>query len=366
MAEINFGRIKIDSLKVIIPLTQVEVVDGKFNQEYVNSKFYQSTGEVTEVLNRDTNQFCSSNGIKVKLEVVWIKFGGVNEKDFKGEEFLVFQPSSKFLKENYFDGISLENLPVIYDYLIGLNIVHFSYQSLLNARFADVDFCLDFISSMETFESMVSVINSNVLPSLQHFAKPFNKKFNSGLQFNQRKESTPTRPFLKFYHKSTELLNNSNEFYFEYLKDNYSETIAKGIGRYEITLKNSAFKKHYKVESITVEELLNISSDSINNMFHSFLPNYLEKGKREKTMGNTPTEIIHMNFINRLIELGESEPEILFIGLKGIDEKVARSRSKKMIENLLQKVNNSDLLEKNNEFKKELNEALKVVGFYRE
>lgn len=63
----------------------------------------------------------------------------------------------------------------------------------------------------------------------------------------------------------------------------------------------------------------------------------------------TPTETIHMNFINKLIELGESKDEILFTALRGIEEKTAKSRAKKMIKKLPLKVSNPSKLIKNNE-----------------
>jgi len=365
MAVINFGTPKIDSLKLIIPMTQVEVIDGKFNQKYKNIKLYESTGEVVEVYNRDTNTYSDKKGIKVKLEVCRIKFDNVGQQGFAGEDFLVFQPSSKFLKENYFDGINLSNLPKIYEYLLSLNIVRFSYESLLQARFADVDFCIDFVSSKATFKAMIKIVDSNVRPSLKYFTKSFNRKDNLGLEFNERQKASPTKPFLKFYHKSTELTQKSNEFYCEFLKDNYFESINNGIGRYEVTLKNAEFKKYYKVEAITVEELFSISSKSVENMFHNFLPNYLDTVKREKTMGNTPMEIALITLINMLVESGKSEPEILFPILREIEEKTAKSRMKKTLEGMFLKIKNPIKLAENNESKKELNEALKMVGFYK-
>lgn len=363
MASIKFGTVKIDSLKIIIPMAEVQVIDGKFNQEYTNIKLYP-TGEVLETPNRDIKQFCSSNGIKVKIEVVLVKYGFVSQLGFKGEEFLVFQPSSKFLKENYFDGINLDNLPVIYNYLLNLNIVHFSYESLLQARFADVDFCIDYPMSLDEFRAINKNIEYNVLQELKHLVEPFLNY--TGLQFNKRERATPTRPFLKFYHKSTELTNNSNEFYNEYLKDNHSEIISNGVGRYEVTVKNAKFKKHYKIESMTFEELLNIPYESVKNMFKRFLPNYLYKSIRQKKMATTPTETIHLNCINQFIQDGKSEQEIMHLMLKGIEEKMSKSRSKKLLQGLFQQVNNLTQLGQNNESKKDLNDFYKSIGFHED
>jgi len=369
MAEIKFGIVKIDSLKIIIPMAEVQVVDGKFNEYYKNLQIYP-TGEYVETPNRDTQRYFDLYGIKVKLEVCRIKYDNVGREGFAGEDFLVFQPSSKFLKENYFDGINLHNLPLVYDYFISLNIVHFSYESLLNARFADVDYCIDYPMTVEEFKISNKNIQYNVLQELKHFVKPFDEY--TGLQFNERERATPTRPFLKFYHKSTELTNNSkktknpNEFYHTYLKENYSELILYGIGRYELTVKNAKFKKHYKIESMSFEELLNIPSDAIENMFKRFLPNYLYKSTRQKKMATTPTETMLLNSINRLIHHGESEQEIINLMLNTIEEKTARSRSKKVLQVLFQHVNNPTKLSENNESKKGLNDFYKSIGFYRE
>jgi len=362
ISSIPFGRIKVDSLKIIIPFSEVTVLDGKFNQEYIETKFYQATGEVLQSINRDIKVFSTQKGIKVKLEVFKIKYARIKEKGYSGEEYLVFQPSSKFLKEIYFDGINFHNLPTIYDYLISLNIVRFTYESLLNARFKDVDFCIDFLIDIEEFKLINKNIEFNVLEKSKHFVKQFNNY--SGLQFNEREKATPTKPFCKFYHKSTELINNSTDFYNEYLKQDYSDLINKGIGRYEITIKDAKFKKRYKIESVTVNELFNIPYDSIQSMFKKILPNYLYKNTKEKKMTGTPTEIIHFNTINYLIEYGASEQEILNRLLKGIDEKKAKSRSKKMLQELFNKVENPIKLEQNNEEKKVQNEIYTSIGFY--
>jgi hypothetical protein len=363
MAEIIFNRIGVDSFKVFIPIVEVKFL-GKFNQEYLQTKVFLETGELEEILNRDTKTYSEQKGIKVKLEVVFIKFGNVNQKENKGEPYLAFQPSAKFLKENYFDGINAQNLPTIYNYLMSLKIVWFSYESFLNARFKDVDFCINFESTVDEFKLMTKNVEFNVLEELKHFVKPFNKYL--GLQFNERKFATPTRPFVKFYHKSIELFNNSNEFYCEYLNTNYSEVLEKGIGRYEITVKDAAFKKHYKIESMTVEELFNVPYESIEKMFKRFLPNYLYKSTREKKMGNTPTEIIHSNCINQFVYDGKSEQEIIHLMLKGIDERSSRNRSKKLLQELLNQVQEPQKLIENNEQKKGRNEFYKTIGFYEE
>jgi hypothetical protein len=364
MAPIKFGIVKIDSFKVIIPMNKVDVRNGKLNQPYVNIKLYESTGELLETLNRDTNTYSDKKGIKIKLEVCRIKFDNVGQKGFTGEEFLIFQPSSKLLEKIYFDGINLDNLPLIYNYLINLNIVHFSYESFLNARFCDVDFCIDYPITVEEFRQSNTNIELSVLEKLKLLVKPFDK--HTGLQFNERERATPTRPFIKFYHKSTELTQKSNEFYCEFLKDNYFNEINSGIGRYEVTVKNAEFKKHYKIESMSVEELLNIPSATIENMFKRFLPNYLYKSIREKKMKLSPTNEMLLVAINKLIHYGESEQEIIHSMLNPIDEKVARSRSKKLLQELFEQVNNPTQLAENNESKKVMNDFYKAIGFYRD
>lgn len=367
MAEILLNRIGVDSFKVFIPIVEVKFLDGKFYQEYYQSKVFKGTGELEEKLsNRDTKEWSDNlKGIKVKLEVALIKFGNVSLKENKGELHLVFQPSSKFLEECYFNKINAQNLPTIYNYFMSLKIVSFSYESFLKARFSDVDFCLDFISSKEHFTEMTKTINESVLFNLKELVKPFNSKDNLGLQFNFRERATPTKPYLKFYHKSTELIHNSNEFYKNYLEE-FNPIIQKGIGRMEVTLKNSKFKNHYNINATTVKDLFNIPQTEIEIMFHQYLPNYIQIRKKVMSAEHTPTEIIHLNFINLLIQCGKSEAEILHYGLNGIEDRKQKSRSKQMLETLLKEVQNPKLLEQNNEQKKEVNRILKVVGFYRD
>jgi hypothetical protein len=59
MAKIEFGKIKIDSLKILIPMLEVQVIDGKFNEKYTNLKVFES-GEVIEELNINTNTWSDS------------------------------------------------------------------------------------------------------------------------------------------------------------------------------------------------------------------------------------------------------------------------------------------------------------------
>ena len=83
-------------------------------------------------------------------------------------------------------------------------------------------------------------------------------------------------------------------------------------------------------------------------------------------MATTPTETIHLNCINQFIQDGKSEPEIMHLMLRGIDEKTAKGRSKKVLQVLFQQINNPTQLGQNNESKKGLNEFYKSIGFHED
>lgn len=77
--------------------------------------------------------------------------------------------------------------------------------------------------------------------SVDLFAAPL------GLQLNHRDKSTPAKTYAKFYHKTTELINNSTDFSETYLKDiDYTN-----IGRFEFNLKNRKWLRHYGIHGIT-------------------------------------------------------------------------------------------------------------------
>ena len=72
------------------------------------------------------NQTDYTKGITLRIAQVSRVVGvGANEMRF------VIQVNSKMLKDKYFEGMTLDNIRLIYDYIIGHNIIEFSYEDFL-------------------------------------------------------------------------------------------------------------------------------------------------------------------------------------------------------------------------------------------
>ena len=109
------NRIAVDSLKVRMPLRDAEVLDEAiFGKRYV---IEASSGNIEREFDANKTSH-KENGITVSFGI---------EKQVtdaqKVRDYLVILFNSKALKENYFDGITSDNLRKVYDYIISLNLV---------------------------------------------------------------------------------------------------------------------------------------------------------------------------------------------------------------------------------------------------
>ena len=179
-------KLKIDSFKLRIPRVLVKFIDPKFASKY--QKVYTNTGEIDEHINLDQNKVNIENGITTRI-------GVVHSMDAEGgSEYVVFQLNSKQLKHRYFEGINRQTIKIIYNYIMDFKIVFVEYDTFLNGLPSDIDYCLDFSVSLESMQETNQRIYEKILPyCYKYVSKPFRKKTNTGLQFNDRAKATPSK-----------------------------------------------------------------------------------------------------------------------------------------------------------------------------
>ena len=360
--------VKIDSLKILIPFLDCKIVSPTFMQEW--QKLYD--GELLDIDEPikfvESSKVSDVNGIKTKISVVKRKMNFADKKA-EGTDYVCILVNSKMLKQKYFDGLNAENIADVYAYIIALNVVYFSFETFMSAYYTDVDYCLDFEITAENFTLFTNEVKARILPESMHYLKQFKTAENLGLQINEREKATPTKPFIKFYHKTTELLNHSKEFYSAYLQGCKAE-ILKGIGRMEITLKNAKFKKHYKYEiGKTLAELLNAPLEQATTMFNAYLPNYTTKNKRAMSVQElTHGQIRELGYIRKLIQYGESKQQIINDAIVEMPNRMAKSRAKKDVEMLFDMLasdaTDGEILQANNERRSQIDNALKIIGLH--
>jgi hypothetical protein len=331
-------KIKIDSFKLRIPRVSVQFIDSKFSSKY--QKLYTETGEIDDYVNLDKNKVDITNGITTRIGVIH----SMNSDG--GSEYVAFQINAKQLKERYFEGITRSTIPLIYKYFMDLKIVHCKYSDFLNGLISDIDLAFDFPVTRESMKETNQRIYEKLLPyCYKYVSKPFAKKDNTGLQFNDRSKATPSKPYCKIYHKTTELESKSLEFAEAYLKEiNYSD-----LGRFEYTIKNSAHKKYLKLKYQSLDEFLKIPQKRLEHFFFNGIKSYtMAQTIMREYKEISPTDRMLLECFNRLISRG-SDKQNLYTILNVFDIPQEKSRMKKKLVDLLENIDDKERLVSNRE-----------------
>lgn len=331
-------KIKIDSFKLRIPRVNVNFVDAKFSAEY--QKVYKNTGEIDEHVNLDKNKVDITNGITTRI-------GVVHSMDADGGgEYVVFQINAKQLEKKYFEGICRSNIKLIYKYLMSFNIVFCEFSVFLDGLISDIDLCFDFNITREGMQETNQKIYEKILPyCYKYVSKPFRKKTNTGLQFNDRAKATPSKPYCKIYHKTTELETKSEEFAKHYLTDICFEN----LGRFEYTIKNSHHKRFLKLNYQTLNDFLKIQHKRLEQFFFNGIKSYTMATEIIREYKDiSPTDRMLLECFNRLISRG-SDKQNLYTILNIFDIPQEKSRMKKKLINLLENVDDKHRLLANKE-----------------
>ena len=201
-----FNVPKIDSLKLRIPRHLVEYIDPTFCQEY--QRLYTQSGMIESTINLDKHKVDITNGISTRIAVMFLTDGPVIN------EYVIIQANAKQLKSKYLQGITIQNVEDLYHYIMQLQVIYVSFETFMHeALVSDIDIAYDINITPKGLGDAIAAIYSNVLPSAFRFVgKPFRKNTNTGIQFNVREKATPSRPFVKIYHKSLELNINRLNF----------------------------------------------------------------------------------------------------------------------------------------------------------
>lgn len=188
----------------------------------------------------------------------------IRNKNIKGitTPYLYIKVMAKMLKYKYLEGITLDNVNLIYNDIINCNVADFSYDTFLNRSYCtDIDLKQDRVINKTDY--------SNVLKQLRELT-PENKQSKKGyentnggiLWHPKRRGATITTPHIQIYDKEKELINNSTEFYNMYL----SGKDIKDLKRFEFTVKGAEHLQHLGVTATSLQAILNISQPHLITM----------------------------------------------------------------------------------------------------
>lgn len=332
---ISLHSISIDSLKFRIPLSLIHSVNSQVHDIHFEGNL--NTGEIDETsLKKKLKNYPISESVNVRMGIVK-RATALNYN----EDCLIIYLNSKILGSRYFEGLTANNIEIVYNKLINLGLFNCSFDTFLDSECTDIDLKLD--DSMSLYEWKLLLEQFRKMSVNQERYKSYRPKkdnpLNIGLEFMKRNTSTYAKPFFKLYHKGGELKHHSTEFKNEYFS-NIDDNVLTSLVRIETTIKDKKHAKLLGIEKTTLQSLLLLKDEQKFQVFRKIFEKHLRPMEvhtlRPRT--NQPTEILLFNAIAYLIEVNKfSIDEVTKILLHGIECRKTRSRKKAEIMSIYEK-----------------------------
>ena len=205
----NFGNYAIDSCKIRLKRSQVTIINSDILDEKTKIIMSNSTGEII------SEEQIKSRSSEMQFEEYKIKIALVSYYNFqkhKQDEFLEIYLHSKILERDYFNGITEENLKVVYDKIIAEKVFFVSYDDFRFSPVNDIDIKYDFNASIEVFNASCEELYKRASESSK--VEIGAKKWENGnLTFNRRESCTLAHPFVKLYNKELECQDKNADFF---------------------------------------------------------------------------------------------------------------------------------------------------------
>ena len=333
----NFERVVIDSLKIRIPFHRVEILSDE-----LQISWSRHNAETFVVKENEEPTFQTMQVFPVKNDygdiLYKIRYDVLKATIKKNapEKFLFIGINSKILEQKYFEGITSDNIRLIYDKIIKHNIASFTFEDFLNGECTDVDFKKDV--RCHEFQKVKSILSKMTKKTglYGNGAKTFNQKDNSGIQWSKRETSTPSNPYFKLYNKKVELETKSVLYFEKYIKD--QDYNLSGLIRIEYTIKNKKHFRENEVEGTRLTSLLQLSEEVKNAMLkkivkHHLLPRVIEPVKPDTYL--KPTEMTFYNLLLFGFENTYVGKEVLIdTAIKNVGPKSRKSEMRKRLLNI--------------------------------
>ena len=283
------------------------------------------------------------------------------------EERIVIQVNAKMLRERYFEGITKDNLRVVYDYIIGLGLIKFSYETFLDGYVYDVDICMDVETDVDVFEKMLRRLIKSVKPSQYKKVASWFYDNNIGVLLGTREKSTASNPCLKFYAKGLELCHKETrynkkpsqygEFNRYWLGDEYYN-----LGRLELSIKNREMfaelglitkdANGFEFPIKLFRELLDVDKQKLKSIITTIVKEkYMDK-RVNINLGDgkvLPKDDFVLHLIAYLVDAGEGRDFFMDIADRYVGDYTQKSRYRKMVKKYLDNVAFREKLEHNHQ-----------------
>ena len=331
----------VDSVKVRIPIDEVEILNPILKEHIVNVPMSLDSGqlfvdEIDETEFKDNSYQITDRGIKTRYLIQTQNRGGV-----KSGTFLVFLLTAKQTqtKEGYWEGITERTIGGVYNYLMSQEVVKFSMDSLLSAKCTDIDIKRDFDSTEVEFGELTKRLQGHThcttdLGRGQERVFNLDKKEN-GIWWATRRTRTPrTNPYVKLYSKHFDLVNQMSKDRVQFTDKILGGDEGKDIFRIETTIKNKDHLDSLGISDNSLRGILSLSEDTLANVIGSNLKRHIEPRTididRTPSEGISPKDLETINLINMGLALGQSYQSVRRIALVDIEGANLSKRGKNL------------------------------------
>jgi hypothetical protein len=320
-----------DSFKLRFPISDIEILDNQLLSKRVKVIYDKETGEIIE------EEEIQSKSLKVQYDSYQIHFA--ISDTFNRREVIVLV-NSKLLEGKYLEGISRENISIVYDRLMKSKIVYMNFNCFMRGMVSDVDIKKDIeILSHAKFDSYTLDMERN---SIAKKARDFgvnrlSKATNKGIEWNKRERATPKHPFLKVYHKGIEIENGKNNTFFaRYIASKNTSNLA----RIETTVKNKKHWMSYGLDCGTLNDILSLNQSTLNEIMKESISRNLNpriiittKSNSHQKMTTSETKVFaFLSYITQKENIDRDE--VISIYLSYFSDKQRRYRTKKECESV--------------------------------
>jgi hypothetical protein len=324
----------VDSMRVRIPLKEVRVLDPVLNTNVM--RVHESTGEVLGTL-VEKRIYKTMRGVNFSCEIGRVQTAKGGHPDAI-QDCLLLTVHSKMLFHRFLEGLTAQNIRLVYDFLMSMEVVFFEYEVFKNARVTDVDVKMDFISPAKQVESSLRELTKTFIRHNGSHARPHGRGATyTGHQFNKRKDASwRTLPYMKIYSKNADAKTDQHKAFFI---ENSIE-LPRDLWRQEFTLKDS---KHMKSNGMsnTVFEVISASqsilSDARLNCMRSLfnvMPVELSQlNEEDNKNGISPRDVVDIAFMRYAISHGATLEIIQRLVTHGM-EPANKTKYKKRMEDL--------------------------------
>jgi hypothetical protein len=255
----------------------------------------------------------------------------------KPYEKVVFYFPAKINPEKYFFGITEEMVKEVLLHIRDLGYINFKDLNRIyqNIEVKDLDIKIDHKFSWLDKEKILDYNKSlqNRFNGYPNEFKPYNNKVNGiGIQTYKREYSTLAKPFLKFYSKSDEI-QNVTENLFDLMPNEIQEIVKNNfIYRYEFTIKTLDFFKHFNISN-KFSDIIKIDQDKWREIGKYYLnKNFQREIKKPLDVSRLkPIEQIICLMIYDSIQLGRTIEQIRLI-FNSFDNRTQRLRNNKLFD----------------------------------